>query len=60
MNAMIMAVVILLPILGGALVPLLPLKKRIWMEFYVEGLVVLNSILVILMLPLYSLNLPEI
>lgn len=50
MNAMIMAVVILLPILGGALVPLLPLKKRIWMEFYVEGLVVLNSILVILML----------
>ena len=50
MNAMIMAVVVLLPILGGALIPLLPFRKRVQMEFYIEGLVLLNSILVIWML----------
>lgn len=42
MNAMIMAVVVLLPILGGALIPLLPFRKRVQMEFYIEGLVLLN------------------
>lgn len=50
MNAMIMAVVVLLPILGGALIPLLPIRKRVQMEFYIEGLVLLNSMLVIWML----------
>ena len=47
MNAMMMAVAILLPMLGGALIPLLPFKKKIWMRFYIEGVVLLTSALVL-------------
>lgn len=50
MNAMIMPVVILLPVIGGVLIPLIPYKKRTQMEFYVEGIVLLTSILAIYMM----------
>lgn len=50
MNAGIMAAVVLIPILCGVLVPLLPFKKRNQMMIYVEGVVLLNSILAIAML----------
>lgn len=42
---MILAVV-LIPIIAGFLIPLLPFKKRSHMEWYIEALVILNSILV--------------
>lgn len=38
--------VILLPFIAGILVPLLPFKKRSHMEIFLEGAVVLNSVLV--------------
>lgn len=41
-----MLAAILLPIIGGALVMVLPFKKRVQMEIYLEGIVVLTSILV--------------
>ncbi|NLL79721.1 MAG: proton-conducting membrane transporter [Clostridiales bacterium] len=50
MNPMMMLVVILLPILGGALVPVLPFQKRVYRNLYVEALVLLNSILVFALL----------
>lgn len=46
MNPIIMLAAILLPIIGGALVAVLPFKKRIQMEIYLEAVVVLTSILV--------------
>lgn len=50
MNPIMMLVVILLPILGGALLPLLPFKKRLTRDIYIEALVLLNSILVFALL----------
>ena len=38
--------VILLPVIAGAMVFLLPFKKRSHMEFFLESMVILNSILV--------------
>lgn len=55
MNAAIFAVVILLPILAGALIPLLPFRNRTWMMVYTEAVVLLTSGLVFLTL----LNRPE-
>ena len=55
MNAAICAVVILLPILAGALIPLLPFRNRTWMMVYTEAVVLLTSGLVFLTL----LNRPE-
>lgn len=46
MKEIMMLVVILLPIITGILVPLLPFKQRKHMEVFLEGLVVLNSLLV--------------
>ena len=39
-------IVILLPILGGILIPLLPLKNRNHMAVYTEAVVLLNAVLV--------------
>ncbi|MGN0385243.1 MAG: complex I subunit 5 family protein [Lachnospiraceae bacterium] len=55
MNIAIMITVVLLPIIGGVLIPVLPFKNRKQMMFYIETLVVINSVLVIAML----LNKPE-
>ena len=55
MNAAIFADVILLPILAGALIPLLPFRNRTWMMVYTEAVVLLTSGLVFLTL----LNRPE-
>lgn len=55
MNEVMMLVVILLPILGGALVPLIPFKKRNHMLFFIELVVIVNTILVWTIL----LNRPE-
>lgn len=41
-----MVMVVLLPILCGAVIPLLPYKNRRQMAFYVEGIVLLTSLLV--------------
>lgn len=45
-----MPIVVLLPVLCGALILLIPFKNRKQMEFYIEGAVLLNSLLVIYML----------
>lgn len=45
-----MVAVVLLPMIGGALIPLLPFKTRRQMIIYVEGLVLLNSVLVLYLL----------
>lgn len=45
MNAILLVMPILLPILGGALVPLLPFGNRRQRNIYVETIVILNSIL---------------
>ncbi|MCM1162076.1 MAG: proton-conducting membrane transporter [Roseburia sp.] len=55
MNASMMFIVILIPILGGALVPLLPFKKRKHRLIYIETVVVVNSLLVFSIL----MNRPE-
>lgn len=41
-----MLVAVLLPVLGGAVVPLIPFKKRIYMTVYVECIVVATSLIV--------------
>lgn len=46
MSAIMMVIVVLLPIFAGALIPLLPYKNRTQMMIYIEGIVVLNSVLV--------------
>lgn len=46
MSPVTMLAAVLLPIIGGALVMVLPFKKRIQMEVYLETVVVLTSILV--------------
>ena len=38
--------VILIPVIAGILVLLIPFKKRSHMEIFLEGMVILNSILV--------------
>lgn len=45
MNPIMMFVAVMLPILGGALIPLLPMKKRTHMMIYTEVLTVLTSVL---------------
>lgn len=50
MTTKLLAIVVLLPILAGALVPVLPFKKRTQMMIYVEGAVLLNSLLVLYLL----------
>ena len=55
MRAGIMVLVVLLPILCGAVVPILPFKNRKQMTLFVEGVVILNSLLVLAML----LNQPQ-
>ncbi len=55
MNAVMMFIVILIPILGGALVPLIPFKKRNHRLVFVETVVIINSMLVFSLL----MNRPE-
>ena len=50
MNADIMVIVVLLPIFAGVLIPLIPYKNRKQMIFYIEGMVLLTSVLVLFML----------
>ncbi len=45
MSPVVFAVVILLPILAGALIPLLPYKNRLQMIFYVSAVVIVTSAL---------------
>lgn len=45
MNAAILAVVVLLPVLAGALIPFIPFKNRLWMMVYIEASVLLVTIL---------------
>ncbi len=46
MNKALLLIVILLPVLGGCCIPLIPWKKRKYMEVFLEGIVLLTSILV--------------
>lgn len=46
MKPILMLAAVLLPILGGALVPVLPFKKRRTMTVYVEAVVLLTTVLV--------------
>lgn len=46
-STVLMVVAVLLPIVGGALIPLLPYKSRLQMEIYIETVVVATSVLVI-------------
>ncbi|MCD8154511.1 MAG: proton-conducting membrane transporter [Clostridiales bacterium] len=55
MNAIILPVLVLFPILSGALIPLLPFKNRTHMMVYVEGAVLVNSALALAAM----LNRPE-
>ena len=50
MHIAVMITVVLLPILGGILIPMLPFRSRREMLWYIEGLVLINSILVATML----------
>ena len=50
MSEMIMPIVVLLPILFGLTIPFVPLKTKKAKMFYVEGIVLVTSILAILML----------
>lgn len=50
MNAYIMVIVVLLPMLAGALIPFLPFRNRTQMMIYIECMVLLTSVLVISML----------
>ncbi len=50
MHIAVMILVVLLPILGGILIPLLPFRSRREMLWYIEALVLTNSILVVTML----------
>lgn len=50
MNAGILAFVVLFPILAGVLIAVLPFKSRLQMEIYIEGIVLINSVLVMMML----------
>lgn len=46
MPSFVLPIAIALPVLGGAILPLLPFKKNRSMHFYVETVVILTSILV--------------
>ncbi len=46
MNPSMMFLVVLLPLLTGIAIPLLPFRKKEYMHLFMEGLVLLNSILV--------------
>lgn len=46
MSAGFMVFAILLPILAGALIPLIPFKNRVWMEVYIETVVLITSVVV--------------
>ena len=50
MNGICLFLAVLIPCIGGALVPLIPWKKRSHMMVYLEGLVILNSVLVWMMI----------
>ncbi|MBO5303378.1 MAG: proton-conducting membrane transporter [Lachnospiraceae bacterium] len=50
MNAFLLFLVVLIPCIGGALTPVIPWKKRTHMMIYLEGLVIVNSILVWMLL----------
>lgn len=50
MHIAVMITVVLLPILGGILIPMLPFRSRREMLWYIEALVLINSILVATML----------
>ncbi|MCI5995804.1 MAG: proton-conducting membrane transporter [Blautia sp.] len=50
MNANIMVIAVLLPILAGVLVPFIPFQKRTWMMVYIEFMVLLTSVLTLFML----------
>ena len=45
MNAYIMVIAVLLPMLGGALIPFLPFRKRNVMAFYIELIVIITSVI---------------
>lgn len=45
MNAILLVIPILLPIIGGALIPLLPFKTRRQRNIYVETIVIVNSLI---------------
>ncbi|MDE5894093.1 MAG: proton-conducting membrane transporter [Acetatifactor sp.] len=50
MHIAVMITVVLLPILGGILIPMLPFRSRREMLWYIEALVLINSMLVATML----------
>ncbi len=50
MHIAVMITVVLLPILGGILIPMLPFRGRREMLWYIEALVLINSILVLTVL----------
>ncbi|MCD8012916.1 MAG: proton-conducting membrane transporter, partial [Lachnospiraceae bacterium] len=50
MSAIFLAVVVLFPIVGGVLIPLLPFRSRAQMMVYTESVVLLNAILAIALL----------
>ncbi len=50
MNAIMMLAVVVLPIVTGFMIPVLPFKNRKQLMWYVEGVTVLTSILVFLLL----------
>lgn len=50
MNSYMMTIAVLLPLIGGALIPILPFKKRAVRAVYVEAIVILASILTFLLL----------
>ncbi|MCD8369927.1 MAG: proton-conducting membrane transporter, partial [Clostridiales bacterium] len=50
MSAIVLAVVVLLPVLGGALIPLLPFQSRRQRQIYIEGVVMATSALALLLL----------
>ena len=50
MNPIILTVTVLLPVLGGALIPLLPFRSRRQMLIYIETVVLINTALVLIAL----------
>ena len=50
MSELLMIIVILIPVIGGSLIPFLPLKNRKIKCIYIEVLVILNSLIVMYLL----------
>ena len=46
MKEWVLILIILIPVLGGISIPVLPIKNRRIKHIYIEGLVLINSILV--------------